>query len=348
MSTPPQPPQPGDQPAPRSGASAPQPAPQPGPSAPEPAPQPVPPAAQPEQPAPQAGLPAPQPGQPAPQPGIPAQPAAYSYPHPQSPPAGAFYAQPTLVGQPGQPGHLGQPGQPGQPMVGVPGNPYAQPPQYAQVPAPPSAGGGAGRAVLWVAVGAVVASVAWAAGVFLIGGRGDSADLRGYSAPADMCSKADYSSFKDEYPESDSAPTHSSLKDKALDESSCSVNLKKTGSSYADAYLSVQVDLHRSTDPGPEFTASWKNYGDSHTGYDVKEVKGIGDEAYLVSQDTTNGSSSGSRYATLAVRDGWVTYTMSYSAYLSTYSQDKSPPGLSDVSDWLKTDARATLEQLKD
>ncbi|MFC9280555.1 hypothetical protein [Streptomyces collinus] len=349
MSTPPQPPQPADQPAPQPGAPAPQPAPQPGPSTPEPAPQPVPPAAQPEQPAaqpqqpaPQPGQPAAQPGQPAPQPGIPTQPAAYSYPHPQSPPAGAFYAQPTLVGQPGQ---LGQPGQP---QMGVPGNPYAQPPQYAQVPAPPSAGGGAGRAVLWVAVGAVVASVAWAAGVFLIGGRGDSADLRGYSAPTDMCSKADYSSFKDEYPESDTAPTHNSLKDKALDESACSVNLKKTGSSYADAYLSIQVDLHRSTDPGPEFTATWKNYGDSHTGYDVNEVNGIGDEAYLVSQDTTNGSSSGSRYATLAVRDGWVTYTMSYSAYLSTYSQDKTPPGLSDVSDWLKTDARATLEQLKD
>ncbi|WP_317441760.1 hypothetical protein [Streptomyces collinus] len=334
MSTPPQPPQPADQPAPQPGASAPQPAPQPGPAAPEPAPQPVQPAAQPEQPAP--GQPAAQPGQSVPQPVIPAQPAAYSYPHPQSPPPGAFYAQPTLVGQPGLP------------QVGAPGNPYAQPPLYAQVPAPPSAGGGAGRAVLWVAVGVVVASVAWAAGVFLIGAPGASADLRGYSAPADLCSKADYSSFKDEYPESDSSPTHTSLKDKALDESSCSVNLKKTGSSYADAYLSLQVDLHRSTDPGPEFTATWKNYGDSHTGYDVNEVKGIGDEAYLVSQDTTSGSSSGSRYATLAVRDGWVTYTMSYSAYLSTYSQDKTPPGLSDVSDWLKTDTRATLEQLKD
>ncbi len=332
MSTPPQPPQPDDRPTPQPAASAPQPDPQPGPSAPQPA-QPAP---QPGQPAPQPGQPAPQPGQPAPQPVIPAQPAAYSYPHPQSPPPGAFYAQPTLVGQPGQP------------QVGVPGNPYAQPPQYAQVPTPPSGGGGAGRAVLWVAVGAVVASVAWAAGVFLVGGRGDSADLRGYSAPSDMCSKADYSSFKDEYPESDSSPTHNSLKEKALDESFCSVNLKKTGSSYADAYLSIQVDLHRSTDPGPEFTATWKNYDESHTGYDVNEVKGIGDEAYLVSQDTTSGSSSGSRYATLAVRDGWVTYTMSYSAYLSSYSQDKTPPGISDVSDWLKTDTRATLEQLKD
>ncbi|MFE2103528.1 hypothetical protein ACFW9W_42285, partial [Streptomyces sp. NPDC059468] len=201
----------------------------------------------PPQPPPPADQPVPQPGQPAPQPAVPPQPTAYPYPNPQSPPSGNFYAQPTLVGQAPPP------------QAGVPGNPYAQPPQYGPVPAPPpGGGGGAGRAVLWLAVGAVVASAAWAAGVFLLGGMSDSADLRGYSAPSNMCSRADYSSFKDEYPESDSSSTHTSLKDKALDESYCSLNLKKTGSSYADAYLSVQVDLHRKTDPGPEFTATWK------------------------------------------------------------------------------------------
>ncbi|MEU1408923.1 hypothetical protein ABZ471_42830 [Streptomyces sp. NPDC005728] len=306
MSTPPQSPQPADQPPPG-------------------------------QPAQQPAQAAPQPGQPAPQPAVPPQPTAYPYPNPQSPPPGNFYAQPTLVGQPAP-----------QPQAGVPGNPYAQPPQYGPVPVPPPGGGsGAGRAVLWVAVGAVVASAAWAAGLFLIAGKGDSADLRGYAAPSNMCSGADYSSFKDEYPENGSSPTHNSLKDKALDESYCSLGLKKTGSSYADAYLSIQVDLHKKSDPAPEFTATWKNYGDSHTGYDVSAVSGIGDEAYLVSQDTTSGSSSGSRYATLAVRDGWMTYTMSYSAYLSSYDQDKDPPALTDVSDWLKTDTKATLDQLK-
>ncbi|MGJ5749567.1 hypothetical protein FB563_7920 [Streptomyces puniciscabiei] len=305
-----------------------------------------------------ADQPAPQPQQPAP--AVPPQPTAYPYPNPQSPP-GNFYAQPTLVGgpaaqpQPGQPGQFGQgqPGQPGQfgqPTQPQPGNPYAQAPQFgAAVPPVPASGGGAvGKAVLWAAVGAVVASAAWAGGVFLLGGKGGSADLRGYSAPSNMCSSADYSSFKDEYPQGDSSPTKTSLKNVALDESFCSVGLKKTGSTYADAYLSMQLDLHRKTNPGPEFTATWKNYGDSHTGYDVSPVSGIGDEAYLVSQDTTSGSSSsGSRYATLAVRDGWVTYTMSYSAYLTSYDQDKNPPALSDVDDWLKKDAKATLGQLK-
>ncbi|MER6732063.1 hypothetical protein [Streptomyces puniciscabiei] len=314
-----------------------------------------------------ADQPVPQPQQPGPAPAVPPQPTAYPYPNPQSPPPGNFYAQPTLVGQPAaqpQPGQFGQgqqsgqfgqgqPGQPGQfgqPTQPQPGNPYAQAPQFgaAVPPVPPSGGGGAGKAVLWAAVGAVVASAAWAGGVFLLGGKGDSADLRGYSAPSDMCSSADYSSFKDEYPEGDSSPTKTSLKNVALDEGFCSVGLKKTGSTYADAYLSMQLDLHKKTNPGPEFTATWKNYGDSHTGYDVSPVSGIGDEAYLVSQDTTSGSSgSGSRYATLAVRDGWVTYTMSYSAYLTSYDQDKNPPALSDVDDWLKKDAKATLGRLK-
>jgi hypothetical protein len=224
------------------------------------------------------------------------------------------------------------------------------------VPVGPAVGGGggggaAGRAVLWAVVGAVVASAAWAAGVFLIGRTGltgGGADLRGYATPSDMCSDGDFSSFKDEYPENGTSPTHNSLKNKALDESYCSLNLKKTGSTYADAYLSVQMDLHRKTDPGPEFTAAWKNYGDSHTGYRVRAVVGIGDEAYLVSQDTSNGSSTGARYATLAVRDGWMTYTMSYSAFLGSYQQDKNPPTLDDVTDWMKTDTKATLDRLKD
>ncbi|SER49419.1 hypothetical protein SAMN04487983_101765 [Streptomyces sp. yr375] len=274
-----------------------------------------------------------QPEQPS---GAPAQPSAYPYPHPHpqphpqsSGPVGpptqqTFYAQPTLAG-----------------------NPYAQHAPYPVVGPPPTGGGGAGRAVLWAVVGAVVTSAAWAAGVFLIG-TGTDPDLRGYTAPSNLCNATDYSSFKEEYPASDTAPTHNNLEDDALDEGLCSLSLKKTGSTYSDAYLSVQLDRHKKTDPGPEFTATWKNYADSHTGYDVETVTGIGDEAYLVSDDTTAGSSTGSLYATLAVRDGWVTYTMSYSAYYTSYDTDTDPPKLDEVSDWLKTDTRTTLGDLRD
>ncbi|MFJ6725303.1 hypothetical protein ACIQPQ_10320 [Streptomyces sp. NPDC091281] len=288
--------------------------------------------------------------------GTSAAPSAYPYPNPQSPAPGGpgafppaagsapgqqnFYATPTLVGAPGQTGVPAQPGP-------HPSYPYGQQAPYPPPP-PPGGGTGAGRAVLWAAVGAVVASAAWAAGVFLIGVNTDQADLRGYAAPANLCSSTDYSSFEGEYPDTDGTPTHNALKDPALDSSSCSISLKKTASSYADAYLTSQVDLHRKTDPGPEFTASWKNYDESHTGYDVESVDDIGDEAYLVSQDTTSGTSSGSIYATLAVRDGWATYTMTYSAYLSSYDTDKDPPKLDEVTDWLKADAKTTMDGLKD
>ncbi|MHB9864268.1 hypothetical protein [Streptomyces sp. YIM S03343] len=275
---------------------------------------------QPQQPPEQPPPVAPTPTIPAMQPPAPQQPlpTAYPYPHPQSP---------------------------------VPQNPYAQPPSYgtAPLPAPPGAGGGSGRggrAVLWAAVGALAASAAWAAGVFLTGGFGDRADLRGYSVPSNLCSGADYSSFKEKYPEDDttSASSRSSLKSGALDESYCSIGLKESGSTYSDAYLTLQADLHKKTDPGPEFTAVWKNYGDSHTDYDVESVHGIGDEAYVVSYDTLSGSSTGSRYVSLAVRDGWLTYTMNYSTFGTSSS---TAPQLDEVTDWMKADARSTLEKLK-
>ncbi|MEU9339644.1 hypothetical protein AB0D74_00250 [Streptomyces sp. NPDC048278] len=301
------------------------------PQQPEPTPQPM--APQP----PDTRPPAPQVPPPEQQPPIPPQPTAYPYPSPQSPPAQNPYAQPTVVGQPVPPPQA---------------NPYAVQPGYGYPPpaaAPATGGNAAGRAVLWAVVGAVVASAAWAGGLFLTGGLGSSADLRGYRAPANLCSSADYSSFKDEYPVDDSSPTKNVMKDPALEQSYCSLSLKKTSTSYGDAYLSMEVDLHKKTDPGPEFTATWKNYGDSHSDYDVTPVQGIGDEAYLVTQDTSNGSTtSGSRYATLAVRDGWMTFTMYYSAYFSTYDSDTDPPTLDDVTGWLKTDTKSTLEQLKD
>lgn len=248
-------------------------------------------------------------------------PTAYPYPNPQSP---AGYGPPLPI--PVQP------------------NPYAP---IATAPNG-SGGGGAGRAVLWVVVGAVVASAFWAGGVLLLGGDDKPvADLRGYTAKSNLCSSVDYSSFKNEYPEDDTSPVHNALKQDALDESYCSISLKKTGSSYSDAYFSVQVDLHKATDPGPEFTAQWANYNDRYNDYDVEKITGFGDEAYLVTEDTTNGSTSGSRAATLAVRDGWMTYEMSWSAYLSSYDDDKDPPQVDEVTEWLKTDTESTLEKLK-
>ncbi|MFE2538400.1 hypothetical protein [Streptomyces sp. NPDC059371] len=235
----------------------------------------------------------------------------------------------------------------GSPPVYPPAQQYAygQPPGFP----PPSGGKGtAGRAVLWAAVGAVAASVLWAGGIVVLGPLGDDPDLAGYRAKANLCSAVDYSALRSEYAEEDNAPTHNSLKHKAIDQSYCSISLKTSStSSYADAYLSVEMDLHKTTDPAPEFTAVWSEYGQRYEDYEVEEVSGLGDEAYLVTEDTTSGTgTSGSRAVTLAVRDGWMTYQMSWSAYTSSYGTT-TPPEVSEVSRWVKTDTRSTLENLR-
>ncbi|MFF6995316.1 hypothetical protein ACFY93_10205 [Streptomyces sp. NPDC008313] len=230
-----------------------------------------------------------------------------------------------------------------------PAYPYTQPAaQYPAppVPPPPGATGTAGRAVLWAAVGAVAASALWAGGLFVVA-DGSDADLAGYRSRANLCAAVDYASLRSEYPERDTAPTHHSLKHEALDQSDCSISLKTASSSaYADAYLSVQVDLHKKSDPGPEFTALWSKYDQRYTGYEVREVSGFGDEAYLVTEDATSGSgTSGSRAVILAVRDGWMTYQMSWSAY--TTSSDTEPPDVTDISRLVKDDSQATLDNLR-
>ncbi|MER6157068.1 hypothetical protein ABT147_16210 [Streptomyces sp. NPDC001868] len=261
-----------------------------------------------------------------------AAPTAYPYPNPQSP---AGYGPP-VAPVPAQANPYGQP------AGGYP------PGGYPPLGAPPAKGAG-GRAVLWALVGAVVASAAWAGGVFLLGKDDTEADLRGYQAKSNLCSSVDYSSFQNEYPEEDTAPVNNSLEHEALDQGYCSISLKKSStSSLSDAYFSVQMDLHKKTDPGPEFTALWSEYDQRYEDYDVDEVSGFGDEAYLVTEDTTSGDDkSGSRSATLAVRDGWMTYEMRWSAYGSSYD-DVAMPDVDDVVEWLKNDTNATLDNLRD
>ncbi|MFE2296847.1 hypothetical protein ACFXAW_01465 [Streptomyces sp. NPDC059445] len=288
----------------------------------------------------------------------PEEPSSQAQPQPQPlPPAQAQQPLPAPRPEP-TPGPASGPTPgpiPGPTPTGSYGPPPTHPPTqqyaYGQPPGfpPPSGGKGtAGRAVLWAAVGAVAASVVWAGGIVVLGPLGDDPDLAGYRAKANLCSAVDYSALRTEYSEEDSSPTHNSLKHKAIDQSYCSISLKtSSSSSYADAYLSVEMDLHKSTDPAPEFTAVWSEYGQRYEDYEVEEVSGFGDEAYLVTEDTTSGTgTSGSRAVTLAVRDGWMTYQMSWSAYTTSYGST-TPPEVSEVSRWLRTDTRSTLENLR-
>lgn len=265
-------------------------------------------------------------------------------------------------GQPGQvPGQVpppppGQPGAPGVPGAGpyggmMPGPGYYMPPQPAGAPGG-GRRGGAGRAVLWAVVGAVVASAAWAGGVLLLrDDSSDKADLRGYTVHNDLCAIADLSAFDPEYSKGDDSPTKYTTTGDALDDMSCSEGLERSDSTYADAYVYVEVQLHKKTDPAPEFADTWLGYeqrtGDS---YVVTPVSGFGDEAYLVTQDTIS-SYSGDRYVTLAVRDGWMTYSLNWNEFGSSSSLDSDSdtddvPSVTEATQWVKTATKATLAKL--
>lgn len=273
----------------------------------------------------------------------PDQPSANPYQNP--PPAGGYGTPVPAQHNPyAQPGPYGQ--QPG---------PYgAQPPGTYGQAAPSGPGSGARKAVLWAVVGAAVASALWGGGVLLLGKDPAKADLRGYTSSSDLCAASDLSAFTTQYPKPDDSPTKYGTKGDALVQSYCSEGLKKDGSTYSDAYLSLELDLHKKTDPTAEFGDLWQSYKyrDADSKYQVKPVTGFGDEAYLVTRDTvttlSDGTQSGDREVTLAVRDGWTTFSMSWSAYASTLNSSSGAVAtLSDATAWVESSTRATLPKLR-
>ncbi|MFG1806139.1 hypothetical protein [Streptomyces sp. NPDC049040] len=299
----------------------------------------------------------------------PDQPGANPY---QNPPQG-----PGAVPPPGPPGQI-----PGQPQAGGYGapvppqhNPYAQtsagpygapaPAYYgpAQQPGAVPAGGlrgGAGKAVLWAVVGAAVASALWGGGLVLLRKDSGKADLRGYTAKKDLCDSSDLSAFKTEYPKPDPDPTSYTSDRPTVVQMFCSESLDKddstsSGSDYSYSYVSIEADLHRKSDPQPEFSDHWKSFEDHGSAPDDKykttPVDGFGDEAYLVTKDTatTSGSDlSGSREVVLAVRDGWMTFTLSWNGYASSLDEGSDKIAtLDQATDWVKSSTKATMAKLK-
>ena len=86
--------------------------------------------------------------------------------------------------------------------------------------------------------------------------------------------------------------------------------------------------------------------------YTVTAVEGYGDEAYLATLDSvttdSGGSETGSREVILAVRDGALTFSMSWYHYPDSLNSDaKASPTLSQGTEWVKAATKATLAKLK-
>lgn len=282
-----------------------------------------------------------------PQPPLPPQQAPHTQPQPS--PHAPAYAQPTMPGMPGVPG----------PPPGPVGGGYGA--YGAPSPIPPGgggAGGGGGRGLLWALGGAVVASAVWAGVVFSTGGFGGEpeADLAGYSYTSNLCASTDLEAVEDAgYEQKDSSstnPRHSSSRAAALDSMSCSIDFEPTDASssdYSSEWLSTTAGLHRKTDPEPEFEAQYRQYEDQRTSsytYKVSEVDSLGDEAYVVTQQSTGSSDTGA-YVILGVREGWMTYQSTWSEYVSS-SSSADAMTTEEATEMLEKSARATLAKMKE
>ncbi|WP_443314841.1 hypothetical protein [Streptomyces sp. 8N616] len=225
-------------------------------------------------------------------------------------------------------------------------------------PGPLAPGGpsavGRGRSWLWALGGAILASAVWTAVVFAPGGfagqeqeGSGSPDLAGYEFRKNICPDTDLSALNEEYPEEESKPTSEATTHKALDAMWCTTTLKPSGAEYSNATVSVEMWLYKKTDPAANFAAQYESFaqrGDDENAYGVRKVAGIGDVAYLVTPEEPRETGSS---AYLAVREGWMTYQISWSNYLSSNDTGVTGPDLSEVEEMLKRDTKATLANLK-
>ncbi|WP_241787507.1 hypothetical protein [Streptomyces sp. PRh5] len=258
------------------------------------------------------------------------------------------YAQPTMPSVPlgGGYGPMGAPGiPPGAPPMGSGGG-----------------AGGGGKGWLWGLGGAVVASAVWAGVLFATGGfdgNGAEADLAGYRYMTNLCGSTDPQAIEDSgYKQKDesgssSNPQHSSSENPALDSMTCNIDFEPSGAStsdYSSVWLYTTASLHKKTDPGPEFEAQYRSYEDQKTStysYEVSPVRGLGEEAYVVRQESKSSTSNTGAYVILAVRDGWMTYQSTWSEYVST-SSSASAKTPEEATEMLRKSAKATLEKMKE
>ncbi|WP_223736473.1 hypothetical protein [Streptomyces purpurogeneiscleroticus] len=252
-------------------------------------------------------------------------------------------------------------------------HPYGAPPAgYGYPAAVPGAGYGGGPggsggtrggkgmpSWLWAVGGAVVASAVWAGVLAVTGGLSGepSPDLRGYRYQSDLCRSVSWTPFEDarfkmeDSSTSDSAgenPEPSGHQDPALDSMWCNADLVSEDAGdndYSSTLVYSKAFLHKKTDPAPEFAARYRSYEQeqSSTDYKVEPVRGIGDEAYLVTREET-ADSKGS-YVVLGIRDGWLTYETTWSSYSSSNTTGR--PDSTEVADMLRTSAKETLARMR-
>ncbi|CAM4465560.1 hypothetical protein NONI108955_31315 [Nocardia ninae] len=145
-------------------------------------------------------------------------------------------------------------------------------------------------------------------------------DLRGYHYVDNLCAITDTAPYTNSgfvlAPSSSTGPKyplHQTLLHSAVDSMTCTIRLAPPGSRERskDTTLKASAAVHKQTDPGPEFTARFETWNKSELTEDddVTQIDGLGDEAYVVRKESEHAPNTG---VTVAVRDGWTTYEISW------------------------------------
>lgn len=219
----------------------------------------------------------------------------------------------------------------------------------------PAGGRRRAQGLLWGAAGALVASVVWAVVVFVYGFGDGKPDLRGYRLGEKPCAAMKLKALSGAIGKAEHKPSEQPgrVEHSAIDRVDCAVSLapfKSSEKKRADGWsaqisVTMRVELHKKTDPAPEFDALSTEL-DSF-GNEVAKVEGLvnlGDSAYLVTVDDNS--------SLVTVRDGGAVITLEMSAS-AVYDGEDGPEGEAEIPELtphqgdLISDAHDVLDALK-
>ncbi|MFE5719234.1 hypothetical protein [Streptomyces erythrochromogenes] len=155
----------------------------------------------------------------------------------------------------------------------------AKPAEQAEEPPPRAGEAGARRPWLWALGGAAIASALWAGGLYAFGDRLAAPELS-YRATENLCQDFEARALGriagdlHRYRPRNQYDDHPAVR-RAI----CSL---QNGESVSTLTVRAQVDLHRKTDPGPEFGVPSAWFSPEVGAVRTEEVRGLGERALLV------------------------------------------------------------------
>lgn len=211
--------------------------------------------------------------------------------------------------------------------------------QAEQVEAPPrgrEAGrAGARRPWLWALGGAALASAVWASGLYALGDRLAAPGLS-YRATENLCQDFEARALSriagdlHRY-----GPRNRQDDHPAVRRATCMLH---NGENVSTLTVRAQVDLHRRTDPGPEFDVPSARFFTETDAARTEEVRGLGERALLLV-----GLGDGS--VELKVLHGGAVFTV---LATGTGSEPNTPADTAALRAAMVEDARALMTALKE